>query len=64
MVVTPLPTPVKTPVAGSMVPAATLVLLHAPPVTGSVRFMDWPVHTVDGPRMAVGIAVTVTTVVV
>jgi hypothetical protein len=39
MVVTPLPTPVTTPVAGLMVATAVLVLLQTPPAPASVRVL-------------------------
>ena len=46
IVVDPEATPYTTPVAAPTVPAAVLLLLHAPPVGASVSVIVDPAHTV------------------
>lgn len=54
----PAVTPVTTPVAEPTVASAVL-LLHTPPLTVSPRVMVKPTHTLEGPVMTAGVALTV-----
>jgi hypothetical protein len=54
---------VRIPVVKLIVATEVLPLSHVPPATASVRVIVAPTHTVDGPRMDVGAAVTVMVVV-
>lgn len=56
-------TPVTAPVAGLTVATAVLALLHAPPGTASVNVMTLPVQPVDGPPIAAGMPLMVTSAV-
>jgi len=64
IVVAPVAIPVTIPLSEPIVPTATLLLLQAPPATGSLRPVVSPAHTVDAPTIAVGALLTVTVIVV
>ena len=51
--------PVKTPVAGFIVPTVVLLLLHVPPGVASVNVSDVPRHGVRLPLIIPGIGLTV-----
>lgn len=62
MVTTPVEMPVTTPVV-EPISADVEELLHVPPAVASVKVIVPPTPTVDGPLIAAGPAVTVTTCV-
>jgi hypothetical protein len=63
MLVVPGAMPVSTPPVDTIVPTATLLLVHTPPLIPSVKVTDEPTHTLDGPPMAEGDGATVTVMV-
>jgi hypothetical protein len=64
MVADPADTPLTTPLSEPAVATAVLLLLHSPPVMPSVYNTAALEHTVAGPLMGVGVAVTLMVVVV
>ena len=61
MLVVPFAIPVTVPDAGSIVPAAGLLLDHVPPVFGSPSVVVLPAHTLVEPVIAPGVWFTVIT---
>jgi hypothetical protein len=64
MIDEPNATPVIMPEALPAVATDVLLLLQVPPATGSLNAIVAPMHTADGPVMAVGGGLMVTVVVV
>jgi hypothetical protein len=60
----PAAAPVISPVVALARAVAVLLLLHVPPAVASLRVIDKPEQTADGPVMVEGKALTVTTEVV
>ena len=60
IVVTPAPIPVTFPLDEPTVPAAGLLLLHAPPATMSLKANIAPTHTVEPPVIPRGVVLTET----
>ena len=58
----PVATPVSTPSPEPIVASDGLLLVHTPLPTGSVYRAVKPEHTVEGPEIAVGGRLTVTTI--
>ena len=63
MVVVPVATPVTIPLVEPMVATDGLLLVHVPPVVGSVRVVVAPTHTNGVPPIVPGAVLTVTTAV-
>ena len=57
-------TPVTMPVPAPTVAVPVALLVHAPPLVASVRVMEDPSQTVEGPEIAVGDGFTVTMAVI
>ena len=63
MVAVPVDTPVTIPVVAPTVAVAVLLLLHVPPVVGSLSVVVAPMHTTAVPVIAAGSGFTVTVAV-
>ena len=61
VVLKPVVSPLTIPVRAPTVPARTVLLLHAPPGTVSLSVIVPPAQTADGPVIAPGEELTVTT---
>ena len=63
IIAVPVVTPLTVPVPEPMVAIEVLPLVHAPPAEISVKAIEAPVHTTDGPVMLAGNELTVATTV-
>ena len=63
MVVVPLAIPSTVPLVDPIDPTPAALLLHVPPVIGSLNVVVAPIHTALAPVIAPGLPLTVTIVV-